>query len=416
MQKLIEPEFVEEKNVPYPAEYSIGVLESTVDKRLRLFDIPGQGNKTKEGCGHVIHVSVCPECRSVHPHDYHCKNFSCPVCYPFAALQGAVRAAKKIVGVEAELRKMKINPGYVNHLMISLPDYRLHEFLYSRGINKGKVNFEKLKEFFYQAAQEIGVLGGYLVIHPGRGKNELKSAIIECLKDEGDEHPRAWKGIQANALELDDWREYVDFGVHAHITGYFKMKETSDQFYKRTGGCTYKNITVDSCRVNKVPVRPEDFDSLKAIITYELGHHAYREGKHGITQFGILKAWKEVREGTDYFYEKCDECDTELVRISTLEYGNFLVDKNSVILENKKKILRSKPIIRYLLHAKYKEDYLQISKNKLTEDEQKIRDYLEQKRKIEFTEDPPVKSIEKKYVPFKVKEDYVTLRLACIYS
>jgi uncharacterized paraquat-inducible protein A len=83
----------------------MGVLPSTVDPRLLLFDIPGQGNKTKEARGNVIHVAVCPECKSVHPHDYHCKNFSCPVCYPFASLQEAERAANKTFGVLKSLEK-----------------------------------------------------------------------------------------------------------------------------------------------------------------------------------------------------------------------------------------------------------------------------------------------------------------------
>lgn len=416
MLNLVEPGTVNKETFSYPAENSIGVLPLEIDQRLLLFDIPGQGNKTKEGCGHVIHVGVCPDCKKVHPHDYHCKNFSCPVCYPFAALQGSDRATKKMFGVLGELRSIGINPGYVNHLVISLPDEMLEDFLFTRGKNKGKLNIEKLREYFYKCAQEIGITGGYLVIHPGRGKDEIKDALIVAQECKGDEHPRTWKGIQANVFGLEDWREYVEFGIHAHITGYFKIKETSDEFYKRTGGCTYKNITVEGCKVKKMPIEPENFESLKAIIAYELGHHAYRKGKHGITQFGILKAWKEVKVGTDYFYEKCDDCEAELVQISKIEYESFIVNNNSVNLENKKKILRSKPNMRYLLHEKYKDEYLQMSQNKLTEDEEKVKVYLENKRKNNVNGDPPQEKVKREFVPFKIKDDYVTLRVACAYA
>jgi hypothetical protein len=235
------------------------------------------------------------------------------------------------------------------------------------------------------------------VIHSGRGKHELTGALMEAQKEEGDEHPRIWKGIQANLLELDNWREYVEFGIHAHITGFFKMKETSDHFYERTG-CVYKNITVERCIKNKIPIKPEDFDSLKTIIAYELGHHAFRQGKHGITQFGILKDWKEENEGTDYFYEKCGDCETELVRISNSEYVNFLIDTDSVFLKNKKKILRSKLIIRYLLRAEYKEQYLLMSQNKVKVDEEKVKLYMENKRKVAVTDDPPKLSCYLDYV------------------
>jgi hypothetical protein len=48
---------------------------------------------------------------------------------------------------------MKVNPGYVNHLMISVPEERLNEFVYVKGKNKGKINFDKLRDFFYRAAE-----------------------------------------------------------------------------------------------------------------------------------------------------------------------------------------------------------------------------------------------------------------------
>jgi hypothetical protein len=426
MLKLVEPVCVDEKrDFSYPAEYSIEVKPSNIDERLLLFDIPGQGNKTKSYCGHVSYAEACPSCKMVHPHDYHCKNYACPVCYPFASLQGAERAASKINGVHLELREMGINPGYMNHIMISLPDDRFSDFLFTRGKNKGKLNFEKLREYFYQCAQEIGIVGGFLAIHPGRCKDEFESGLLAAQELYGEEHPRIWKGIQDNVFEFDNWREYVDFGIHVHIVGFFKMKETSDEFHKRTGGCTYKNITVEECRKHNKPVKPENFESMKAIITYELGHHAYRKGKHGITPFGIIKDWTKVREGTDYIYKKCGECETDLVQISTHEYENFLLDKNSVDLENKMKVLRSKPVIRYLLRAELRDGYLKKYKKGIAEDkekskmiveEEKVRVYLDNKRKGVIKEDPPVKSPVKKFMPYKVKKDYVSLRIACVYK
>jgi hypothetical protein len=217
-------------------------------------------------------------------------------------LQGAERAAQKLVGVYSELREMGINPGYMNHIVISLAEDRFNEFIFTKGKNKGKVNFEKLREFFYDEACKIGICGGYMVIHPGRCKDEFEYGVLAAQELYGEKYPRVWSGIQNNVFDLDDWREYAEFTIHAHITGYFKMKETSDHFFERTGGCIYKNITVERCKLKKEPVKPENYDSLKTIIAYELGHHAYRPGKHGITPFGIIKASKKIKIGTDYYY------------------------------------------------------------------------------------------------------------------
>lgn len=416
------------------AVHSIEVEQLSVDKRLLLFDIPGQGNKTKDYCGHKKHVDVCPCCNKAHPHNYQCKNYACPVCYPFAAMQGADRAATKMFEVKEELRALGIFPGYVNHIMISLPDDRLSEFLYTRGKNKGKINFEKLREYFYKLAQIIGVSGGYLVIHAGRAKDELEYGLLAAQELYGEEYPRIWKGILGNVYDLDDWREYVKFGLHAHITGYFKIpvmedgtKYTSHDFYNDSGGCVYKNITVESCKKEGKPVNPETFESLKAIMTYELGHHAYQKGKNAYTPFGFIKDWKKEKISTEYFYEKCEECGTEKVQISPLEYENFLKDSNSVDLENKKKVLRGKPIIRYTLRKELRDVYLQKYqktiaefeeklKIKKAEEEEKIKAWLEKNREIVVVRDPPVKKPLREFVPYKVKADHITQRIACIYA
>jgi hypothetical protein len=267
--------------------------------KVLAYLIPGKGKKTKDHCNTVTGVNYCPNGHTVEPISYHCKNWNCPECFPWAASQAARRAADRLTGVQMAWSGIGKPQGPLNHIELSVPP-ELYE----------KFDLKKFKAKAIDYAKRIGISGGALIFHPFRIKDELKGPIREALKALLDDYPTHWKGVHKNVLGLTNWREYIEFGPHFHFLGYFKLKERSDSFYEKTGW-TYKNISYAKRK------RPEDSDSVYRIMRYLLTHHHVEQGKQSVTYFGTCSYNKiEKTTSREKEYLKCPVCLEQMYRIA----------------------------------------------------------------------------------------------------
>lgn len=342
MSCLVEPELIDKPNVLYPAIHSSTPFQYRVEWR-----IPGLGEK-KAKCGSVIGAHVCPTGLGSHPSQllaYHCKNFNCPVCYPYAAAQAGHRIADRLFGGLQAYRKLGRRMGYLNHIEISVPQNELEYALFDWKAYKAKTT-EKYTKL-------IGLSGGVIIPHPGRVKLHLQALIIEAMRNAGLERLRYWDGVHMDILKLGSFDAYLDWGPHFHVVGYFKLpvkedgsKYTSDDFYNDTGGWTYKNITVERALRAGKRVKPENKKSCVGILTYLLTHHLVERGKTGYTYFGDI-AYNKVGfdETEDYEYVKCPVCAEQMLKVYSQDIDGALSGEiklergvNAVTSKYKKKI------------------------------------------------------------------------------
>jgi len=326
MSKRNELEIIEQQHLPYPAitlKYA-----SSASVNTTKWKIPGLGQQTKAKCGTVIGAHVCPTGLGGHPSQllgYHCKNFNCPVCYPWAAMQGAHRAADRIFGGLKAYGKIGRRLGYRNHIEISVPPSEYDLF-----------DWKSYKDKAIAFAQKIGFSGGVIVAHPARVNKDLKVLIIEAMKANGIERLRYWDGVRKDILGLGSFEAYLDWGPHFHIIGYFKVPKyrdknghikcyTSEQFFEDTDGWTYKNITVERAKRDGYPVKQETFKSVYGILNYLLTHHLVEPNKSGVTYFGDI-AYNKVgfTEEESYSYIKCPVCQEQMFKVYAQDIDGVL--------------------------------------------------------------------------------------------
>lgn len=262
-----------------------------------LFNLPGFGSKTKPECNTVTYADYCPDCHQVEPKYYHCFNWECPECLHWTASRAAKRIAERIIGCHAALCDTGIYPGHINHLTFSPPAFEYDGF-----------DLDKMKKKAIEYAKAVGVSGGAIAFHPYRIKGDLKKPIRRAMKAMGLEGGD-WDGVHANVLGLKSWRDYAYFSPHFHIVGYFKLKEQSDDFIRRTGW-VYKNISMSERH------HAENKDGVCRIFAYVLTHHAIEKRRHNVTYFGDAyyskfetKTWKEIE------LKKCPDCSSQMFRI-----------------------------------------------------------------------------------------------------
>jgi len=314
--------------VPYPAVYP-----STGFEPLLNYLIPGLGTKTNNKCNTIVGADYCPNGHTLQPIAYHCKNWNCPECFPWAASRAARRVSDRLDGVLMAWDSIGKRPGNINHIELSVPP---EEY--------GNFDPKKYKPKAIRYAKQIGVSGGVIIFHPGRVKDQYKAPIMQAFKVLGEKNPRYWKGVQKNILGLKSWCEYLDFGPHYHILGYFTLLERSDKFYQRTHGWTYKNISYSKRK------GPEDKDSVYSIARYLLTHHSIESGKQGYAYFGIAsnnKVLKTTTRETEYL--KCPECLEQMYRIAIssdkqfndIKEGKLKVDVHEHISRSKVTLVRN---------------------------------------------------------------------------
>lgn len=261
------------------------------------FNLPGFGKKTKAECNTVTYADYCPDCRQTDPKYYHCNNWECPVCLHWTAARAALRIAERLLLCLIALCAFGTYPGHINHFVLSVPASEYDNF-----------DLDKMKKQAVKYAKQIGISGGAIAFHPYRVIEDLKKPIRRAMKarglDGGD-----WVGIHANVLGLGSWREYVVFSPHFHIVGYFKLKEKSNDFVRRTGW-VYKNISVAEHRY------AENQEGVRRIFAYALTHHAIAKGKHNVTYFGNASynkfetdVWKEIQA------KSCPDCSAQMFRV-----------------------------------------------------------------------------------------------------
>lgn len=261
------------------------------------FDLPGFGSKTKAECNTVTYADYCPECHEVEPKFYHCNNWQCPECLHWTAARAGRRVAERLIGSHAALCDTGTYPGHVNHVMLSVPVSEYDGF-----------DETEMKKLAVKYAKQIGISGGAIAFHPYRIKGDLKKPIRLAMKAQGLEGGD-WVGVHANVLGFKSWRDYAVFSPHFHVVGYFKLKEQSDAFIRRTGW-VYKNVSMSERH------HAEGFEDVRRIFTYILTHHSIAPRRHNVTYFGNAsyskietKTWKETQ------LKKCPDCSAQMFRI-----------------------------------------------------------------------------------------------------
>lgn len=264
---------------------------------LGVFNLPGFGRQTKAECNTVTYADHCPDCRHTDPKYSHCNNWECPTCLHWTAARAAKRIAERLLGCHAALCDTGVYPGHVNHFTFSPP---ISEY--------GNFDLDKMKKMAVKYAKQVGISGGSIAFHPYRIKGDLKKRIRRAMKAMGLEGGD-WVGVHANVLGLKSWRDYVYFSPHFHIVGYFKLKEQSNDFIRRTGW-VYKNISMSERH------RAEGYGDVCRIFAYILTHHAIEKRRHSVTYFGDAyyskfetKTWKEIE------LKKCPDCSAQMYRV-----------------------------------------------------------------------------------------------------
>jgi Zn finger protein HypA/HybF involved in hydrogenase expression len=290
------------ENSSYPALNPSTDLGSNIS-----FFIPGSAEKTNEYCNTITSADYCHTCHKVEPKHYHCKNFSCPECYPWAASRAARRAADRLKGCFFAWNEYGVKPGYFNHIELSVPPVLYSEF-----------DTNKFKAMAVKYAKRIGLTGGIVIFHPYRIKEEYQRSIQQALSilisegkiERGERKIGSWEGIHKNVLNLSSWKDYVRFSPHYHFVGYFRMEEKSNIFCRATAW-TYTNISM------KKRKGEEDEAATRRIISYLLTHHSVVTGKQNYTYFG-LASYNKVTKVTrrERKYKQCPRCESDMYKIA----------------------------------------------------------------------------------------------------
>ena len=273
--------------------------------------IPGLGHVVSDKCGTVRHICACPEDDFVTLHFYRCHNYTCPKCYHSAANQAAERVEDRVLGLGSVFRLNGIKTGYPKHIIISPPYGEFHE--------GDDISFWRKK--IYKIALSFGVMGGSVVFHPYRIKNEIKDEL-SLFVGNGDSGGY-WELIHENVLGLESWRDYVIWSPHFHVVGFMpKIQIKSNKLYEESG-FVYKVVKYD----NKFKI-PNG--KIKVIVNYLLTHHAYDENKTGYTYFGILSYNKSsiIAKEKEIESIKCPLCqsnmqkwmDVKILNDGTIDY------------------------------------------------------------------------------------------------
>jgi len=262
-----------------------------------LQSLPGFGKKTKDYCNTVTSADYCPSCHRTVGHYYHCKNFACPECFRDAARQAANRAADYLTGCYSAWRLFGRNLGYINHIELSVPESQY------RGFDKKKMTARAIRY-----SKQIGISGGGIVFHAFRIKKEYQRPIQQAIRAAG-KKMGSWDGVRENILGLPSSEDYIVFSPHFHIVGFFRLKQKSNQFYKKTGW-TYKNISWSKGRGS------ENQEGVFKIFSYILTHHYHEPGKQAIHYFGTASKNKVSRETWRELKDKKCTCGEQMYRIA----------------------------------------------------------------------------------------------------
>lgn len=270
---------------------------------LVKFRIPGTGNRTSDDCNKVVSAEYCKDCGKVEPRFHHCNNWDCPECYFWTASRAAHRVEDRLLGVRRAYAAIGKDPGRVFQVIFSVPLSEYEDF-----------DLEKWYKKVYKYAEEIGMLGGCVVFHPYRIRDEYDKLLVKAVKEAGLQGGK-WAGVHADILKLGSWEAYVVYGLHFHVLGYFPRIVMKSNVFHELTGWTYKTVRVTEKR--------DVFKTARYLLT----HHAVIDGKQAVRYFGIASYNKtSVESIKSKSFKACPECGSEeyfLIPCSERRYNQF---------------------------------------------------------------------------------------------
>ena len=252
--------------------------------------IAGLGPKTDDSCGNGVwtRIVVCPvnsEHERYQVGGTSCKQPSCPVCWSMWAHRAADRISCRVDG----FKRFERYPP--RHLIFSLePDDVNLEKLEIMSAQKA---YDYFKGIFIKKAESVGVVGGAMILHNARTNDKVPRNEVAVKK---------WDWVRKQGPE--NYFDYVDFEIHAHIAGYGYLKEP------KKGEFLYKN---------KGPLKTRD--DIEKWAYYAISHAPVIPGKKSVVYFGAcsnskLKPTWTSRMSVPVY---CPECGLQMVYEGTNE-------------------------------------------------------------------------------------------------
>lgn len=255
---------------------------------LADFHLMGTGEVTSPDCNTVVAVKYCRDCGQVAARYHHCHNWECPECYFWNASDSAYDVEQRLMGVQRANSAIGKHPGRVLHVTFSVPLSEWEDFHLGRARRK-----------LYRFAKMIGLLGGAVVFHAYRIREELRTPLLEALKGSG-LIGGLWAGVHEDLLGLGSWKSYVVLGPHFHVLGFYpRTLMKSNAFYEATGW-TYKAIGITQAR------------NVFKTARYQLSHVAIDGRSQAVTYFGIASYNKtSVKSVKMTTFETCPKCGSD---------------------------------------------------------------------------------------------------------
>jgi hypothetical protein len=216
-----------------------------------------------------------------------CGRVGCPRHWRTWVHRAADRVACRVEGY------LQVNPSYPSrHIILSLDP----ENPFFARVEKYPpyIQVRKLRRYFVERAEELGMTGGALAIHLWRTNDKVPK-----LKDK-----KKWDWVRDHG---DKWRDYVYFSPHAHIIGYGYLPTP------KKGEFLYKNK-------GKLRTREDVYRAAR----YALSHTSIVEYTDAVIYFGEcsyrklkqVSAWRVPRDlacevcGAPMTYDDCGDVVT----------------------------------------------------------------------------------------------------------
>jgi hypothetical protein len=254
------------------------------------FILPGTLERTCDDCNTVVSAEVCKDCGKAEARFYHCNNWNCSECSFWTSSRAAQRVEERLTGVQRAFSMIGKYPGRILHVTFSVPEIECDDFDHGDA-RKKCIKFAKM----------VGILGGGIVFHPYRFKDEYRKLVYDALKSSGLPGGIYRYAIDHNPLGLDSWRSYFNFSPHFHILGFYpRIVMKSNKFHELTGW-VYKAVDINHER--------NVFKTARYILT----HHAVPDGhKQSVVYFGIASNSKtSVESLKTVTFKRCPSCGSE---------------------------------------------------------------------------------------------------------